>query len=86
MANPFNNSTNPMQNYNMSEIRSMYQTIMNSKNPMQMFVNLASRNPNMRPIVDALKNGANPKSLFESMCKDRGIDPNAFLNSIQGKS
>lgn len=85
MANPFNNTVNPMQNYNMSEIRSMYQTIMNSKNPMQMFVNLASRNPNMRPIVDALKNGANPKSLFESMCRDRGIDPNAFLNSIQGK-
>ena len=84
MANPFNN-VNPMQYYNMTEIRSMYQTIMNSKNPMQMFVNLASHNPNMRPIVDALKNGANPKSLFESMCKDRGIDPNAFLNSIQGK-
>lgn len=86
MPNPFNRTVNPIQNYNMAEIRNMYQTIMNSKNPMQMFENLASRNPNLAPIVNALRSGANPQSLFEALCRERGINPNEFLKSIQGKS
>ena len=86
MANPFNNNPSPINTYNMDNIRNMYQTLINSNNPMQVFENLASRNPNMKPILSALKNGVNPKSLFESMCKERGINPDDFIKSIQGKS
>ena len=86
MANPFNNNrVNPMDAYDMGSIRNMYQTIMNSRNPMQMFENLARHNPNMQPILNALRNGASPQSVFESMCKQRGINPSDFLRSIQGK-
>ncbi len=85
MANPFNNKVNPMGAYDMGSIRNMYQALTSSRNPMQMFENLASHNPSMQPILNALRNGANPQKLFESMCRERGINPTDFLRSIQGK-
>ena len=69
--NPFN--VNSVSGYDMSNIKNIYQMMMNSRNPMQVFEQMANQNPNLRPIVNALRNGANPQSLFNEMCKQRGI-------------
>ena len=79
MPNPFNtNNVNP--NF---QLRNMYQMLMKSNNPMQMFEQLASKNPQMQPILSMLKTN-NPEQVFNSLCKQRGIDPQQFIKSITG--
>ena len=82
MSNPFN-AINPM-NRNMGNIQNDYQMLMNAKNPMQVFNQLAMNNPQMQPIIQALQMGQNPQQLFNNLCRQRGIDPQQFLNQIKG--
>ena len=80
MANPFKNSNrlnNPTGN-----IRELYRAMSQSTNPYEMFMRLASQNPNMQPIINAIKSGNSPESVFKSMCQQRGINPQEFVNSI----
>ena len=85
MPNPLNMNFSSGTPNNMHSFQQMYQMIMNSRNPIQLFEQMSSNNPHLQPIVNALKNGANPQSLFYDLCKQRGVDPNAFLKNIQGK-
>lgn len=79
MPNPFNtNNTNP--NF---QLKNMYQMLMNSNNPMQLFQNMAAQNPKLQPIANMLKNNS-PQEVFNSLCRQRGIDPQQFLKSITG--
>ena len=83
MPNPFA-QMNPINAYsgNMGNIRSAYQAIAGSSNPMQAFSKIASQNPAMQPILNALRNGADPQRLFNTLCQQRGINPQEFLRSI----
>lgn len=85
MPNPFNmnNNFNPYMNNN-NEFRNLYRAMCQSNNPYQMFMNLAGNNPNMQPIINAMQNGINPQQIFNTMCQQRGINPNQFLKSITG--
>ena len=78
MANPF--YQNSMNNY-----QNIYQMLINSKNPVQLFSNLAQNNPQLKPIVNMLNQGANPQTIFNSMCEQRGINPQEFLKGITGQ-
>ncbi len=69
---------------NEPNMRTIYQALVNSQNPMQLFTNIAKNNPNMKPILDALNSGGNPQQLFYSLCKQRGIDPQQFIKNITG--
>ena len=88
MSNPFNtmNPMNPMNNMNMGAIQNAYQMLMSSKNPMQLFQNMAQNNPQLQPILQMLRNGGNPQQIFMNMCHQKGIDPQQFLTSITGKN
>lgn len=90
MANPFSilNPSNPMNAYqgNMGNLQAMYQAIMGGGNPMQAFQRIAIQNPNMRPILQAINGGANPQQLFNSLCQQRGINPQEFIRSITGNN
>lgn len=87
MPNPFS-AVNPINRYspNMGNLRSMYQAVMNSSNPMQAFSQIASKNPNLQPIMQALRGGANPQQLFNSLCQQRGINPQEFLRQLTGNN
>lgn len=65
-----------------NQVNSMYKALAQSKNPYDMFTRLASNNPNLQPIVNAIKNGANPQQVFNDLCNERGINPNEFLKNI----
>lgn len=79
MPNPFNTmNTNP--NF---QLQNMYKALMQSKNPMQVFQQVAMTNPRMRPIADMLKHKS-PEEVFNTLCKQRGVDPQQFLKSITG--
>lgn len=84
MPNPFN-VINPMA-ANMGNIQNAYKAIMGAKNPMQVFSSMAMNNPQLQPVLSALQGGANPQQIFNNLCRQRGIDPNAFIKQIQGNN
>ena len=45
--------------------------------------NLLQSNPNLKPIINAIRNGANPKQMFFEMAKQKGIDPSLILSQIK---
>ena len=74
--NPYNN---------MAGLRNAYQMLTTSRNPMQVFQQLAQKNANLRPVLDALRSGTNPHDLFVSLCQQNGINPDEFIKNITGK-
>ena len=66
-----------------SQIKSLYQA-MQSKDPMQMFQQMASTNPQLKPILKLLNSGTSPKDLFYETCQKRGINPDEFIKNITG--
>ena len=87
MANPFNilNPTNPMNTNNIASIRNAYQMLTQTNNPMQVFQQMAMRNPQLQPVMSMLNQGMQPQQVFNTLCQQRGINPNEFLKSITGK-
>ena len=85
MPSPFArfNPNNPMRGYDFNQLRNMYK---NMGNPMQMIQSMAMQNPQMQPILQALQNGANPQQLYQSLCQQRGINPQEFLRNITGNN
>lgn len=88
MPNPFNiiNPANPfnVNNPRLQQMRSMYQAFQDSKNPMALMQQLASRNPQLQPIVQMMQQGANPNQVFNNICRQRGINPQDFIKAIKG--
>lgn len=86
MGNPFNalNPNNPYNSNGMANIRNAYQMLTSSRNPMQVFQQLAGQNPQLQPILGMLRGGANPQQLFMNMCQQRGINPYEFIKNIKG--
>lgn len=84
--NPFNiiNPSNPMNANRIGQMRSMYQTFQNSKNPMMLFQQMASRNPQLQPIMNMLRQGMNPNQVFNQICQERGINPQELMNMLKG--
>lgn len=74
---------NPLLQNNSNDLRNLYKAMQNG-NPMQMFQQIAMKNPNMQPILNMLNNGANPQQLFYQMCKQKGINPDEFIKNITG--
>lgn len=75
---------NPLGNGNIGSITpQMRQGIQQVKGLMQM----ASANPMANPQVAQVMQmcqGQNPQQVFYTMCKQRGIDPQAFLQELRG--
>ena len=88
MPNPFfdgNKFSNYPSNNKINDIRQAYKIFANSKNPIEVFNNMAQKNPQLQPIVSMLKNGNNPQQVFVDLCQQRGIDPNEFIKQFTGK-
>lgn len=83
--NPFNaiNPNNPMNANRIGQMKSMYQAFQNAKNPMALFQQMAMRNPQFQPVIKMMQQGMNPNQIFESVCKERGINPQEFINMFK---
>lgn len=89
MANPFyqqysQNIENVNSQQNTTHMKDIYNAMVNSKDPMQMFINMAKNNPNMTPILNLINYGYTPEMIFNNMCQARGINPQEFIKSITG--
>lgn len=85
MPNPFYNQNNnssstqePSQN-----MKDLYKMLTQSKNPMQIFTNIANNNPQMKPILNLLQNGYSPQQVFNMVCESRGINPQDFMSKLK---
>lgn len=54
-----------------------------SFNPQNMISKMLQNNPNLKPVMDMVKNGANPRDLFYSMAKQKGVDPESILSQLR---
>lgn len=52
-------------------------------NPQTMVNKMLQNNPNLKPVMDMVKNGANPRDLFYSMAKQKGVDPESILSQLR---
>lgn len=76
--NPFNtHNTNPY-----FQLKNIYKMMTQSSNPLQMFEQMAIGNPQMQPIVNMLRSGNSPEQVFNSLCQQRGINPQEFIKNI----
>lgn len=56
---------------------------MQSGNPMGALV--GQNNPQMKQVMDYVQScGGDPKQAFYSLAKQKGIDPETFLNQVRG--
>lgn len=85
-GNPFNNinPNNPMNSNRMGQAKNIINMFRNSNNPMQLFQQMAMRNPQMQPVLNMIRQGQNPDQIFQNVCKQRGINPQDIMNLIKG--
>lgn len=85
--NPFNtlNPNNPYNVNSMANIRNAYQMLTQSRNPMQVLQQLARQNPGLQPAINMLQQGMSPEQVFNTMCQQKGINPQEFLRNITGR-
>lgn len=57
--------------------------MLSSKDPVAVFTQIALQDPNLKPVLNMLNQGMSPQAVFNSLCQQRGIDPNAFLSQIK---
>lgn len=79
---------NPLGNGNVGGITpQMRQGIQQVKGLMQMAsgnpMSLVQQNPQLAQVMQMCQ-GQNPEQVFYAMCKQRGIDPQAFLQELRG--
>lgn len=80
-ANPNTGRTNNSSNQNLADIYKMLST---SNDPLRVFNNIVKNNPKMAPVLTLLNQGMPPEQIFNTMCQQRGIDPQEFIKSIKG--
>lgn len=67
-----------------NQLGQLYNVFMRSNNPMSILQNMAINNPQLTPILNALKQGANPEQIFRQLATQNGINPDEFIRTIQG--
>lgn len=59
----------------------MASMLKNAKNPEALMNSLAQQNPQVNAILQ-MCNGKNPKDVFISACKSRGLNPDEVMSSL----
>ena len=82
MNNPILNrmNNNAMNSLPCSKFANMIQMLRGANNPNGMFTQLLSQNPQMKQVLQqAQQYGNSPKEAFYTLAKQKGVDPEEFL-------
>lgn len=55
-----------------------------SSNPYNMVMQMVNSNPQLAPVANMLKAGADPKAMFYQAASSMGVNPNDILNMLKG--
>ena len=84
MANPifqmlFNNKLSQV----IGPVRQMMQTVKMAQNPTLALQQMASQNPQIQQAMQMIQqSGGDPKTAFENLCKEQGLDPQQILSML----
>ena len=68
----------------MNPIKSLFNTVRSSGNPMMMLNQMAGNNPAVRQAMDYVNaNGGDARAAFYKLAQEQGIDPNTILNMLK---
>ena len=59
----------------------MAQLVKSSTNPQMMIYNMLNQNPQTSQLINSF--GGDPKTAFYNLAKQKGIDPNQFIDMIK---
>lgn len=54
-----------------------------ARNPQAIIANAVQNNPKVKPLMDMIKNGADPEALFYAQAKEKGVDPESILSLLR---
>ena len=57
--------------------------VQTAKDPNAMMNHLASKNPQLKEIMDMMNSGKSPKDLFYEKANQMGVDPETILNQLR---
>lgn len=63
-------------------LNQMLQLFKGSANPQSMLEHIAGQNPALQQVMQMCK-GKDPKSVFFELCKQKGVDPQAFIANLK---
>ena len=76
--------TQQTNNPNASYAINALNAIKNSPNPQQALSALAMQNPNLQQVINMVSSsGQDPKNLFYSLAKAKGVDPDQIINLLR---
>lgn len=52
-------------------------------NPQVMINKMLQSNPNLRPLMDMIRGGANPRDMFYNLARQKGVDPESILSQLR---
>ena len=62
----------------------LFKKFLNSSNPKELLDSLISQNPQLQNLMQVMNSsGMTPKNFFYSYAKQKGIDPDQFINSLK---
>lgn len=52
---------------------------------MTAFMKIAEQDPSLKPVLNMLNQGMSPQAVFNSLCQQKGIDPNTFISQFKAQ-
>lgn len=72
------------RNQNAETAKSIFSMLNGSSNPYQLLINMATKNPMIKNIMDSAdKSGKSYQDMFYELAKQRGVDPNSIINQLK---
>ena len=63
--------------------KSLMETTKGVRNPQDMLLLMAKKNPNIRPILQLVaKHNGDPKAAFYALAEEKGVNPDDIINAL----
>ena len=73
---------NPQMLQNIQQVKGLMSQLNMMKNPQGAIQQMAQNNPQLNQVLQMCQ-GRNPKDVFYSVCQQRGIDPEQFIQMLK---
>ena len=71
------------QQTHQEQILQVWNLVKNSGNPEQTMAAIMQQNPEFKKVIETLSALGDPKKLFYERAKQKGVDPNVYINLLK---
>jgi hypothetical protein len=83
IGTPQNQTAPDQQQKNQEQILQVWNLVKNSGNPEQAMAAVMNQNPEFKKAVETLSALGDPRKLFYERAKQKGVDPNIYINLLK---